>query len=52
MDATAYNDLSVATLSQAANGVTRDLYRREQRIALDALTGAGLPDSLPPRMYP
>lgn len=52
MDATAYNDLSVATLGQAANGVTRDLYRREQRIALDALTGAGLPDSLPPRMYP
>lgn len=52
MDATAYSDLSVATLGRAANGITRDLYRREQRIALDALTGAGLPDSLPPRMNP
>lgn len=52
MDAAAYGDLGVATLGQAANDVTRDLYRREQRIALDALTGAGLPDSLPPRMDP
>lgn len=52
IDATAYDDLSVATLGEAANDITRDLYRREQRIALDALTGAGLPDSLPPRMDP
>jgi outer membrane protein TolC len=52
IDATAYGDLSVATLGQAANDLTRDLYRREQRIALDALTGAGLPNSLPPRMDP
>jgi len=50
IDATTYNDLSVATLGQVANEITRDLYRREQRIALDALTGAGLPDALPPRM--
>ncbi|HVI53782.1 MAG TPA: TolC family protein [Luteibacter sp.] len=52
IDASTYGDLSVATLGQVANDVTRDLYRREQRIALDALTGAGLPDSLPPRMNP
>lgn len=52
IDATVYSDLSVATSGQAANAVTRDLYRRQQRIAFDALTGAGLPDSLPPRMNP
>lgn len=52
IDATTYGDLSVATTGQVANEITRDLYRREQRIALDALTGAGLPDSLPPRMNP
>lgn len=52
IDATVHGDLSVATLGQAANDVTRDLYRREQIIALDALTGAGLPDLLPPRMNP
>ncbi|PTR33248.1 outer membrane protein TolC [Luteibacter sp. OK325] len=52
IDAAVYGDLSVATLGQAANDVTRDLYRREQIIALDALTGAGLPDLLPPRMNP
>jgi len=52
IDAAAYDDLSVATLGQAANDIARDMYRREQRIALDALTGAGLPDSLPPRMDP
>lgn len=52
IDAAAYDDLSVATLGQAANDISRDIYRREQRIALDALTGSGLPDSLPPRMDP
>jgi outer membrane protein TolC len=50
IDAAAFDDLGVATLGQAANDLTRDIYRREQRIAFDALTGAGLPDSLPPRM--
>jgi outer membrane protein TolC len=50
IDAAALDDLGVATLGQAANDLTRDIYRREQRIAFDALTGAGLPDSLPPRM--
>jgi outer membrane protein TolC len=52
IDTTVYSDLGVATSGQAANAITRDLYRREQRIAFDALTGAGLPDSLPPRMNP
>lgn len=52
IDAATYHDLSVATLGQAANDITRDIYRREQRIALDALTGAGLPSSLPPRIAP
>lgn len=52
IDAAVYDDLSIATLSQAMNDITRDLYRREQRIALDALTGDGLPTSLPPRIQP
>jgi outer membrane protein TolC len=52
IDAAAYDDLSIATLGRSANDMTRDIYRREQRIAFDALTGAGLPDALPPRMNP
>jgi hypothetical protein len=52
IDAVTYDDVSIATLGQAMSEITRDLYRREQRIAFDAVTGAGLPNSLPPRMNP
>jgi outer membrane protein TolC len=50
IDTAAYDNLSIATLGRSANDMTRDIYRREQRIAFDALTGAGLPDALPPPM--
>ncbi|WP_285406068.1 TolC family protein [Luteibacter sp. ME-Dv--P-043b] len=52
IDAAIYADLNVAALGQDVDRITRDLYRREQRIALDALTGAGLPSSLPPGIAP
>ncbi|HEY4291948.1 TolC family protein [Luteibacter sp.] len=52
IDAATYSDLSIAALGQAANDISRDLYRREQRIALEALTGEGLPNALSPRMTP
>jgi outer membrane protein TolC len=47
IDAGVYADLTVAELSRASARITRDLYRREQRVAFDTLTGVGLPATLP-----
>lgn len=47
LDAATFADLTVATLSRSSARLARELYRREQRVALDTLTGAGMPATLP-----